>query len=232
MKMTRFTAKFKDGSEFLLFGEDFFNDKRVFSVMHYSKLIDFREEVCKKDKPIEIFDKNIQETLKYSNSRDFNNWFFANQSNDLDFGFSYLNRKSAIFFEVKKRIEMMINFIEEELNTLETEKLNPWRIDGGYQYLLEQTTLGICSLNRIQSESKHLEDWKYFDVLNGYFTIPSKIKYKNETIFSIAKLKHEELNSDLLINLCKMNLKELVKIRKEKFESEEKTFGFFLWKLF
>ena len=74
MKMIRFTAKFKDGSEFLLFGEDFFNDKRVFSVMHYLKLIDFREEVCKKDKPIETFDKNIQETLKYSNSRDFNNW--------------------------------------------------------------------------------------------------------------------------------------------------------------
>jgi len=228
--MIRFIVEFKDRSKFLLFGEEFFNDKRVFSNMHYSQLISFREEVCKKDKPIKVFDKKTKKSFKYLNSKDFDNWFFVNQSNNLDFGFSYLTRKSAIFFEAKKRIEMMIIFLEEELNTLKTESLNPWRIDGGYKYLLEQTTLAICSLDRIRLENKHLENWKYFDVLIEYFTIPSKLKYKNETIISIAKLKHEELNADLLINLCEMNLRELIKIRKEKLiiQKHQKMVQFFI----
>ena len=215
--MIQYTAKFNDGSIFYLFGEDYFNDKRIFYQCHLSKLISFRKEVCKKGFPTSIFDDKTQKNIEFTNKRDFNNWFFVNQSNDIDFGFSQMCGIIEIYFEVQKRIELLINYIEKELFILKNEVFNPWHIDGGYKYIEEQVILGRCSLERIQKENKHLDKYqKIIAILRNYFTIPEETKYLKETIISIKNLKHKELNKDLIIKLFELNLEQFLKTRTEK----------------
>lgn len=51
--MIRYIATFKNGSNFLLFDEDYFGDKAVFWRSHESNTNGFKVEVCKKGIPIE-----------------------------------------------------------------------------------------------------------------------------------------------------------------------------------
>ena len=113
--MIRYKAEFNDGTEFSLFGEDYFNDKAIFNRHHQTNVDDFCVVVAEKGFPVSIEDLYVKESLGFQNMETFKLWFQSHQSIAFDFGFSGLENLTDIENECKKRIYNIINFLTIEL---------------------------------------------------------------------------------------------------------------------
>tara|TARA_B100000963_G_C22415679_1_gene575323 strand:- start:121 stop:756 length:636 start_codon:yes stop_codon:yes gene_type:complete len=210
----RYKAIFKDKSQHSLFGEEYFADKRVFWVSHQSNLLGFSVDVCKKGRPIKIFDSTNQTEIIFNNDRDFDDWFTKNQSSDFDFGFSCLTNESEIIDELKKRINQILYFLKEELSILETSVLNPWRIDGGYKELEKKLVLAQNSIELIESKNSEISKSDTFRKTKKGFEVLKEIKIDNQDIIAFSKQTHEKLEQSKLIDLCKLNIKRITELNK------------------
>ncbi|MEM6379635.1 MAG: hypothetical protein AAF705_15635 [Bacteroidota bacterium] len=75
----RYTLIFSEGETYLLFGEDFFNDKKVFWEIHQTKVKQCFEMIQQKGWPIKVYDDLTKEEQSFSNEREFKDWFLLHQ---------------------------------------------------------------------------------------------------------------------------------------------------------
>lgn len=222
----RYKAKFDNGTIYSLFGEDYFTDKAVFWRAHQSNLIEFSVLVCKLGHPIEINDSIANTVIYFTNKQAFETWFGQNQSKEIDFGFSDLKERETIVFECLNRLEQIEQVLNEEIQVLNSEPLNPWRFDGGYKPLEKLSQLGICSINKIKSNYPMLMCDDLFLLMEDSFATPNKIQIQGETILSHCKNQHDKLDKEKLIVFCQLNRERIGKIRlkiKDKNEQQQGT---------
>ncbi len=218
-----YNIRFQDGSTFRLHGEDYFGDRVEFSRDHERTLVAFSLEVCKKGIPVSVYSSYEDKVIEFHfHNNPFEVWYLKNQSYDLDFGFADISGMANIFFEAKKRIELMIVLLEHELYNLKTFSFNRWKLMSGYRNIIKQTQLSLCSLKQIKQKGKYLNDLEHskIDMLIEYFLIPSKIKVDSISLTTVQDVKFDDLDKEVLIKLCQINLKELKKIRDEKLSKQ------------
>jgi hypothetical protein len=208
----RYKTIFTDNTEHFLFGEEFFSDTAVRNRVHHTNLIDFSIVVCEKGRPIEVFDSIKNEQIKFESTAHFDNWFYKNQSSIMDFGFSDLSKIEEIIQEGHKRVNIMLDYFDEELIKLEQSTFDPWRIDGGYKELEKISKLGITSMNILQSKNKHLLKNEEFNKLNMCFNVINKTRIGNHNIITFSKLQHEQLDANILRQFCRQNIVELKRL--------------------
>lgn len=206
----RYKVIFKDKSECSLLGEEYFNDKRIFWISHQSKLISFSEDVCRKGRPVKVIDSMNQNEVLFSNDQEFDDWYTKNQSRDLDFGFSHLTKESEIVTEAKTRINQILDFLKDELATLQENTLNPWRIDGGYKELEKKLIVAQTSIEVIESRNPEFSKSETFQKIKKGFEIPQEIKVDDLNIVAFSKQAHEKLEQSKLIDLCKSNIERII----------------------
>ncbi|WP_440066948.1 hypothetical protein [Tenacibaculum discolor] len=201
----RYNAIFKDGSQFSLFGSEYFNDMHVFWKSHQSNLIRFSAEVCKKGRPIKVIDNENE--IVFNNELEFDNWYKMNQSQQLDFGFSHLTDNETIFDEGKVKIDKMIEFLETELNDLKTKPFDPWKHDGGYKELDQLCHISIISLEIINSKIGLNDKLR---LIKTCFETPIKFVIDNHNILTYRKkLPHERIDPKKLISFCEGIITEI-----------------------
>lgn len=203
--MNRYSALFKDGSKYTLFGSEYFNDKAVFYRYHYSNLIAFSVEVAEKGYPICITDNESKESLKFDKMETFKIWFENNQAKGIDFGFSDLEDITEIENECYKRVDKLISFILQEIKELQSEQnFNLWRIDGGYKVLKMICNVSIVSINSF--ESKKISSSDKLTIFKRIFDVPKELVDYSQTFDNIQPEK--------LIRMCKSNLGLVLDLKK------------------
>lgn len=208
--MIRYKAEFTDGTEFSLFGEDYFNDKPTFNRHHQTNVVDFCVFVAEKGFPIRIKDIYLGESLGFQNIESFNFWFQRHQSIDFDFGFSGLVSLADIENECIKRIDDIINFLIIELKELlSIKEFNPWRLDGGYKSLERTCRVSIASLESCNARL-NFSSYK-LNVIKEIFIVPMN-KIDNLSLISYSKT-HSDIVPEILIELCAKNLERLKKLK-------------------
>jgi hypothetical protein len=205
----RYQIEFRDGSQFGLYGEEYFGDKAVFWRHHQAHLIGFSEEVCVRGRPVALFDHLKQLRIPFGSPLAFDQWFHSNQSKSLDFGFSELSEPGRIQEEGLVRLEEMVQFLENEIGLLRGKKLDPWRIDGGYRALEHTARLGALSLEIIFQDHPHLYQHPWLKRMKEGFEIPTSGNADHPDLISYAKSKHEDLDKKLLLELCLYNLVQI-----------------------
>ena len=75
----KYSAVFKNGNTFNLFGEEYFNDRVEFNRVHRSSLKNFFELVEKNGKPISIVNLFDNTEIDFLSSDDFDEWFNKHQ---------------------------------------------------------------------------------------------------------------------------------------------------------
>lgn len=207
--MVRYIAKFEDGRNFLLYDEEYYNDKAVFWRSHVSNAFGFMVEVCKKGIPIEVLDKKADKLIKFESRQDFTEWFEKNQALKPDFGFSELSNEEAIIKEAKKRVNELMEYFQLEIQELKEKNFNPWRIDGGYKQIELASNLGFYSIENIQNKNIIDATESFINIYKECFLIPTKMKVDDETVIAYSKKGHEELNPIKLIRFCEANLQAI-----------------------
>ena len=208
--MIRYKAEFKDGAEFSLFGEDYFNDKPTFNRHHQTNVVAFCVIVAEKGFPIKIKDVYLEESQSFQNIESFNLWFQRHQSIDFDFGFSDLENLNDIENECKKRIDNIINFLTIELKELlSIKEFNPWRLDGGYKSLERTCRVSIASLESCNTRL-NFSSYK-LSVMKEIFIVPVN-EIDNLSLISYSKT-HSDIVPEILIELCRKNLEKLKKLK-------------------
>lgn len=202
----RYIAIFKDGSQYSLFGSDYFNDKAVFWRSHQTNLVGFSVNVCSRGRPVEIIDG--VEKIFFKTDSEFDHWYLRNQSKHIDFGFSHLSENKEILEDAINRIGEIIKFIETELEELKAYPFDPWKYDGGYKELNKMCLLGITSLTKILS-GNDLDSSLY--LIKQCFETPDNMIIDQHSIFSYKKLAHEKINPNRLIEFCEINIDTITK---------------------
>ena len=80
MYVMRYLARFSDQSEFLLFEEAYYNDKRVFWEVHQKNLQRFCEEMKTKGIPIQVKDRETGDIIRFPSTEQFRQWYIDHQS--------------------------------------------------------------------------------------------------------------------------------------------------------
>lgn len=88
-----------------------------------------------------ILDSANQKEITFENDSNFDEWYTKNQSSDLNFGFSNLTKESNSITEAKSSLNHILEFLKDELSNLESNTLDPRRIDGGYKELEKKLKL-------------------------------------------------------------------------------------------
>ena len=210
----RFKVTFKDGTIYSLYGQEYFADKAVFWRSHQTNLIGFSLKVCELGTPIEIEDVLLKNGIRYGNQAEFLEWFKRHQSSEADFGFGKLADRQKIINEILRRLSQIEIILKEEIQKLNKEPLNPWRVDGGYKQLEKASKLGVCSLKRINRSHPDLFNDDLLNILIDCFSVPIQAKIENETIISYSQGQHKNLEREKLIKFCKLNLLEMNRLKK------------------
>jgi hypothetical protein len=195
--MNRYSASFKDGSKFTLYGSGYFNDKPVFYRHHYSNLVAFSVEVAEKGFPICITDNESNEILSFDNIEAFNLWFENNQAKDIDFGFTDLNNLLEVEKECNNRLDKLVSFLLQEVKELKSEReFNPWRIDGGYKFLDMVCKVTLVSIKNFESRTNITSN--KLQVFKQIYSFPKDLIEYSKAF--------GEIQSEKLIEMCKSNL--------------------------
>jgi hypothetical protein len=203
--MNRYSALFKDGSKFSLYGSDYFSDKAVFYRQHYSNLIAFSVEVAEKGFPIYITDNETEELLSFDKMESFCMWFENNQAKDIDFGFGELNYVLEIENECYKRTDRLVSFILQEIKELKSEReFNPWRIDGGYKILDMTCKVAIVSIKKFESRTNLASD--KLTIFKKLFAVPKDLIEYSKTF--------DKIQPEKLIQMCKFDLELILEFKK------------------
>jgi len=203
-----FRAIFNDNSEFSLYDSSYFNDKAIFNLKHQSNLISFSVKIAEYGIPKSIIDDS-ENTIEFKNSESFETWFKRYQSVSFDFGFADKVDKKEITAECKKRNDLIIELLTNEIKELKKEqKFNTWRLNGGYKNIEKLVLVTNKSIEQL--ENKKVE---YLKTTKLIFKIVEK-----SNIISHSK-KHNEIEPDKLLTQIEKTLKKIEKTNNKKWWS-------------
>lgn len=205
-----YIAEFIDGTQFNLFDSTYFNDKAIFNLTHQLNLTNFSVEIIEKGIPRKISDEITKVKTEFQNKQSFEIWFKRNQSTVFDFGFADITEKNKIEDECIRRIDLIIDFLEEEILLLKTTSVfSPWRINGGYIKLENLVLTSLKSIEVLESKNtKVLKKTKQiFETL--------KINTEGNDLISYSKM-HDLIEYKKLLHLCESKLKKIKNLNKKK----------------
>ena len=150
-----FVAKFQDGLEFRLFGQDYFGDRVEFNRHHHENLAEFSLEVCARKRPIFVYSSYEEKVIEFNANEEFDAWYKEYQSPFVDFGFSDLTTIEKIEKEVMERAKAIDKLFIEGIDFLQITSTEPLfrHYYRRYNELIRASKMGVKSLEVLLTNS-------------------------------------------------------------------------------